>query len=264
MTLRTMSFGGGVQSTAVLVLAAQGKVRYDHFLFANVGDDSEDPDTLRYVREIAMPYAEDNQIDLRELHRVRRDGTPETLYGRLTKRGSRSIPIPMRMSNGAPGTRSCTADFKIRVIAKTLRELGATKDEPAITGLGISTDEIHRARTDSGIAYQVLEYPLIDLGMSRADCIRIIADAGLPVPSPSSCFFCPFHSAGVWQELKRKRPALFEKSAALEDGINADREPGNRFWMHRPGVPLRQAIGDQMTMFDNDELDNCESGYCFT
>ena len=26
---------------------------------------------------------------------------------------SRSLPIPVRMSNGAPGNRSCTADFKI-------------------------------------------------------------------------------------------------------------------------------------------------------
>ena len=41
--MRTFSFGGGVQSTAVLVLQAQNKLPepYDVFLFANVGDDSE-------------------------------------------------------------------------------------------------------------------------------------------------------------------------------------------------------------------------------
>ena len=40
--MRTFSFGAGVQSTAVLVLQALGRLPepYDVFLFANVGDDS--------------------------------------------------------------------------------------------------------------------------------------------------------------------------------------------------------------------------------
>ncbi|MEU8804907.1 site-specific integrase, partial [Spirillospora sp. NPDC048819] len=80
------------------------------FLFANVGDDSEHPATLRYIREHAAPYAAAHGIDLRELHRIRRDGSTETLYGRLMREGSRSIPIPVRMSNGAPGTRSCSVN----------------------------------------------------------------------------------------------------------------------------------------------------------
>ncbi len=45
--MRVISYGGGVQSTALLVLANRGEIRYvDAALFANVGDDSEDPDTL--------------------------------------------------------------------------------------------------------------------------------------------------------------------------------------------------------------------------
>ncbi|WP_254897837.1 hypothetical protein [Kitasatospora sp. NA04385] len=35
--IRSFSFGGGVQSTAALVLAAQGRIDYRTFLFANVG-----------------------------------------------------------------------------------------------------------------------------------------------------------------------------------------------------------------------------------
>lgn len=40
MVLKAFSFDGGVQSTAALVLAAQGKPDYRTFLFCNVGDDS--------------------------------------------------------------------------------------------------------------------------------------------------------------------------------------------------------------------------------
>jgi hypothetical protein len=41
--LRTFSYGGGWQSTAALVLAAQGRLDYRVFVFANVRDDSEYP-----------------------------------------------------------------------------------------------------------------------------------------------------------------------------------------------------------------------------
>lgn len=51
-TLRVFSFGGGVQSTAALVLQAQGKIDFDMFVHANVGDDSEHPDTVAYMRDV--------------------------------------------------------------------------------------------------------------------------------------------------------------------------------------------------------------------
>lgn len=123
--LRSVSYGGGVQSTALLVLAAQRRIDYPLFLLANVGDDSEHPATLEYVRDVAAPYAEKHDIELVVLDRQRRDGTTETLWGRLMKEESRSLPIPVRMSNGAPGTRSCTSDFKIKVVAKELKRRGA-------------------------------------------------------------------------------------------------------------------------------------------
>src|SRR5205823_7822141 len=126
MSLRVISYGGGVQSTALLVLAAQRRVDFDVFLFANVGDDSEDPATLAYIEQHAKPYAAAHGVRLVELRRTRRDGSTETLHGRLTKPGSRSLPIPVRMSSGAPGTRSCTAGFKIRVIRRSLKVRGAS------------------------------------------------------------------------------------------------------------------------------------------
>ena len=53
--MRIFSYGGGVQSTAALVLAAQGIIDYPTFLFCNVGNDSEDPKTLDYVHKYALP-----------------------------------------------------------------------------------------------------------------------------------------------------------------------------------------------------------------
>lgn len=263
--MRVFSFGGGVQSTAVLVLAAQRKVQYDAFLFCNVGEDSESPATLRYFREYALPFAEEFGIPLYELRRVKRTGEVETLYGRLTRAGSKSVPIPVRMNNsGAPGTRSCTADFKIRIVARWQKQHGATVADPAVTGLGISIDEWHRARKDSGIPHQVLEYPLIDLRLSRADCMNIITHAGLPVPPKSSCFFCPMHTIAEWKRIKREEPDLFQRSVELERLLNARRVALGRdpVWLTRALRPLDEALGDGVQLSMDDAMENCESGYC--
>ena len=114
-------------------------------LLANVGDDSEGSETLAYVRDVLMPYAAALGVEYLELHRVKRDGSSETLLGRLTREGSRTLDIPVRMSNGAPGNRSCTRDFKIQVVAKWHKAHGATVEAPGVVGIGFSTDEIERA-----------------------------------------------------------------------------------------------------------------------
>ncbi len=262
--INVISFGGGVQSTSLLVLAAEGKIDFKTFLFCNVGDDSENPETIRYVHDVAMPYAQEHGIEIIELQKVLRTGEVDTLYQRITKEGSRSIPIPVRVSNGAPGNRSCTADFKIKVVDRWLKEhalrpailiekqlshyiramkhdleLSERYDAPyhdywaklprplAQVGLGISLDEFQRVKPNmdpSTKEWKENVFPLIDLRMDRQDCINVIQRAGLPVPPKSSCFFCPFHRLSVWQEMRQKQPDLFWKSAALEQTINERRE----------------------------------------
>jgi hypothetical protein len=266
--IRSFSFGGGVQSMSALVLAAERRIDFPLFLMANVGDDSENPGTLRYVEEYARPFAADHGIELVVLDRVKRDGSVETLWKRLTRDGSRSLPIPVRMSNGAPGTRSCTTDFKIKVIAKELKRRGATAANPATIGIGISVDEIHRANNRRVEPHEVIVYPLLDLGLRRTDCARVIREAGLPVPPKSSCFFCPFHRPETWHDQRRDEPELFEKSCQLEELLNQRRDElgKDHVYLTRFAQPLRQAIPDGVDLLPLfDEADGaCDSGWCMT
>lgn len=321
--LRSISYGGGVQSTALLVLAAQRRIDFPLFLMANVGDDSEHPATLDYVRNIAAPFAEKHDIELVVLDRQRRDGTAETLWGRLMDpkacpcRGedadcakcdgtgayeSRSLPIPVRMSNGAPGTRSCTTDFKIKVIGKELKRRGARGPKPcrdhacvddlcgadllaarsacsdcdpgapATIGIGISLDEIHRANARKVEPHERVVYPLVGIGeetglkMNRLDCERVIRESGLPVPPKSSCFFCPFHRPTAWADLAREHPELFEKSVHLEDTLNERRRMlgKDEVYLTRFGVPLREAINTTDELLPLADDGSCNSGWCFT
>lgn len=272
--LRVISYGGGVQSTALLVLAAQKRIDFTTFLMANVGDDSEDPRTLDYVHNVAMPYAAQHGITIHLLDRIKRDGTVETLWGRLMREGSRSLPIPIRMDNGKPGGRSCTADFKVGVTGKWLKQHGASADNPATIGIGISADEVMRANNRRVDPHERIVYPLVGIGeetglaMNRQDCIQLIARAGLPVPPKSSCFFCPFHRPSAWEDLQRERPDLFEKSCQLEDTLNERRDMlgKDHVWLTRFAMPLRDAIKapDLLPIFEDDAAGQCDSGWCMT
>ena len=262
MTLRVVSYGGGVQSTCLLVLAAQGKIDYRTFLFCNVGDDSEHPDTIKYVHEVAMPYAKEHGIELVELQKTRL-GQPDTLYQELIRPGSRSIGIPVHMFNGGPGTRRCTATFKIKVVDKELKRRDTTREIKALrkavlkrygvrkmdeeivnrlkldldnffqehepfahVGIGISLDEFQRVKPNldpDTLYWKVNTFPLIDLRMDRQDCINVIKQAGIPVPPKSSCYFCPFHSARTWQHMRNNEPDLFQKTVELENIVNERR-----------------------------------------
>lgn len=255
--MRVFSFGGGVQSTAALVLAAEGRIDYRTFLFANVGEDAEHPATLEYVRSVAMPFAEKRGIELVELHRTVR-GERRSLYQRLLT-ASRSIDIPVRSPSGAPGNRNCTANYKIKVVGQWCKERGAN-----VVGLGISVDESHRARDSRDPAYDH-DFPLLDLRLRRNDCRDVIAAAGLPVPPKSSCWFCPYKNRGDWQRLKRETPALFSQAVELDETLRArsialGRKP---VYLHSSAKPLALVVGDQAGFADLDDDGDCDSGYCW-
>lgn len=260
--IRAISYGGGVQSTALLVLAAQREIDFPLAIFANTGDDSEHPDSLQYVREVATPYAQQHGIELVQIRRTFRDGRTGDIYRDLHA-AKRSIDIPVRMANGAPGNRNCTVEYKIKPVAKELKRRGATADDPAVLALGISLDEYQRMRSDSGIPHETFAYPLIDRRMDRAACVVLIERAGVPVPPKSSCWFCPYKTTKQWRSLQREQPDLFGKAVALETMLNERRaELGkDRVYMSGRLLPLNEAIIEdgQLDMF----TPSCDiGGYC--
>lgn len=260
--LRSVSYGGGVQSTALLVLAAQGTINFPLFIFANTGEESEHPATLRYVREVAMPYAEAHGIEMVEVQRRKRGGAKEDLRDRLDA-GRTAIPV-RRRKEGKPMSRSCTTDFKVKAIEKELRRRGATEEAPAIVAIGISVDEIARAKSegvDPKAPTQYRVYPLLKpLHLTRMDCRQVIADGGLPVPPKSACWFCPMHDGTAWTNLRKETPDLFEEACKIEAHLSASSSDGKPVYLTRKGVPLAEAVRDDPTLFGDD----CESGYCMT
>lgn len=270
--MNVFSFGGGGQSVAALVLGAEGRIPYRTFVFANVGDDAEDPATLEYNERYSKPYAAAHGLELIELHRVRKPESPATLYQHLV-RSEHSIGIPVRMSGGkspaaagAPAARHCTVDWKIRVVSRWLKGQGVTAEDPAQVGIGFTLDEIERMRgTDPGFDHYRLAYPLLDLRLFRHDCDEIVRKADLPPVPKSACWFCPMKSPAAWQRQRRQNPELFRKAAELETSLNERRARWGKdpVWLTRFLKPLDQAIPEsgQLDLF---EADGCDSGFCRT
>lgn len=241
-------------------------------LYSNVGDDSEHPRTNQYVREVMQPWAADRGFPVHELQRTLRDGTRQTLWSRMMDYEGDKLrePIPVYGWSGAPMSRSCTADHKIKVLGKWIKANVPKEQLPCDVMIGISVDEIERANRGKDEKWECRHYPLLDLGLRRSDCVEIIKDAGLPVPPKSSCFFCPFHSLKTWSELRRDEPELFDRAVELENTLIQRRvargmEP---VYLTRKAKPIAEAIVEAgPTLFPtNDGVFNnggCDEGYCW-
>jgi hypothetical protein len=263
MTQHIFSCGGGVQSSACLVLAAQSKIPYQTFVFANVGDKAESPKTIEYINNVLKPYAKEHDINWVDVWKVNRKGEAVDLYDDCMT-SHNSVSIPLHYENGGLGFRNCTSKWKIEPIAKWIRRNASG----CVLGVGISTDESHRAKPARDSDGYTKGYPLIDLGIDRSGCLKIVREAGLPQPPKSSCWFCPYHTTEAWTHRKREEPELFAQAAELEKVLCArsvalGKDPG---YLTRHGRSLLNCIPDQLGLFPEwiDEQDGCESGYCMT
>jgi len=106
--------------------------------------------------------------------------------------------------------------------------------------IGFSVDEIDRATTQGFRAHTTPVFPLLDLGMTRDDCERLIRAHGLK-PVKSACTGCPFHGNAYWRDLRDNHPEDWA------DAVEFDRQframpglKGERF-LHISCLPLDQA-----------------------
>lgn len=275
MNNRIISYGGGVQSTALVLLAIKGEIPPSDFaVFSNVGDDSEHPKTLAFVRDIMIPYANSHGYTVIETHRMVGKGVEarkQSLMARMLEDPNETgyAPIPVYGDTGKPLRRVCTVDHKITVVERWIKQQYAVL--PVEVQIGISTDEYQRARTQKPehLKVQRKTYPLLDIGWDRNKCLAYIAECGLPLPPKSSCFFCPFHSASTWQELLRNEPDLFERATHLERTLNKRRiKRGMKpVYLTKHKKPLDKAIHPQTEPLFSEEVFNeggCDEGYCWT
>lgn len=268
-TLRLLSLGAGVQSTTLLLLAAEGRLPpLDGAIFADTGWESRAVyDHLdRLEREVAAPAG--IPIYRVSAGNIRADALdPAHRFA--------SMPLFIKNPDGGDGMsrRQCTSEYKLKPIKKQVRALlGYPHPTPVPRGtfaeqwIGISLDEIGRAK-DSGIGYLRSVFPLLDLlldltggadgrrGWTRADCLRYLRAVGWETTPKSACIGCPFHGNAQWRRLRDEAPQEWADAVDFDHAIRAGNARGNangkpllgEAYLHRSRLPLDEAPIDRVT-----------------
>jgi len=250
-----LSLGAGVQSSTMLMMAHEGLIPRPIFaVFADTKDEPVEVYTnLQWLRDnCSIPIF---QVDL---------GVSITEQAIENKDGGRFISLPLFGERG-PFVRQCTPEFKIypvrRLMRRAMKAVGIRNLAPdsAQLQMGISMDEIHRQKP-SGVKWLTHTYPLIDLNMTRQDCLQWMASRGYPLPPRSSCITCPYHSDDHWRRMKRDRPADFEHACQFDEAMRNVGKLGTVAHLHRSRVPLRE-IDFGVIDPKEDMYDEC-GGYC--
>ena len=266
LDVKVLALGMGMQSTALYLMSSMGLVdRCDIAVFS-------DPMSEHYKTYELLEWLLGWQKDNNGIHIevVKKD-----LYKDVVTPMSRSkngfnryasIPTHIKNSDGSKGIsiRSCTMDYKIEPVTQSARKFMGLKRrqrlKPFELWLGITTEEMQRMKLNQNKKI-FNRYPLIELGMSRADCMTFMEENGFPIPVKSACVFCPYHSDKFWLELKKENGNAWKTSVALDYKIREREDISLKGipYLHRSAVPLDKAYlnEDQIDMFDNE----CE-GHC--
>lgn len=239
MSFTYLSLGAGVQSSALLAMSAlglRGCPKADVAIFADTQDEP------KWVYEQLGVLAAWGGIH----------GIPVVVVSRGKLSADRRVQIPAfvvgKDGESGPLSRSCTRDYKIQPVRKEARRLMEIAGlRRAVCLFGISTEE-HQRMKISPVQWIQNRYPLVEAGMTRSACARVLTEVGLPVPRKSACGLCPYHSDRAWREVRDHDPEAWEATLRYDDKLRAERGA----FLHRSLIPLRDVTfsEDEPSLFD--------------
>jgi hypothetical protein len=257
-----VSYGMGVDSTAMLVGMQIRGIRPDAILFADTG--AEKNETYAYLETFnawlasvgfpqvtVLQYRAQNFKNWPAYHTLEENClTNGTLPSEAFGFGSCSMkwkqqPQNKWMKAWAPAQAAWKAGLKIK------KAIGYDSS-PADQKRRCSADKI-TFKVDSKDAKKYdFWYPLQEWGWTRVDCVREIAKAGLPVPFKSSCFYCPNMKADEVNALPKgmlQRIVVMEARAAVrleghmdQPSLDASYEKKLAKWQEKANVAREQGL----------------------
>ncbi len=265
-----ISLGGGVQSSVLALMAAEGLIKPipDFAVFADTG--WEPKEVYRHIDWLAgqIPFP---------IRRIGKRNIRDDLLAGTNSTGQRftSIPAFIRSPSGKTGIvkRQCTREYKLTPIQEELRDmLGLGYKERIPQGvfvelwIGISRDEAIRMKP-SRLPWITNYWPLIDMGYSRADCRawfeRRYPDRVLP---RSACIGCPYHTDSEWARMKDFDAESWQDAVLVDDALRSTPRralKNGEMYLHKSRQPLSEIDfhrrkPTQISLF-NDEFGNeCE------
>lgn len=208
-----VSYGGGTNSTAMLVGLLERGERPDRIVFSDTG--GEKPHTYEHIETVSQWC---KKIGFPEVTIVKGSQPSQLRRGSLEAECLELGTLPSK----AYGFGNCSQKWKIDPAKKYDRaladELGIALSDIARL-VGFDADEPHRmerAIRAQPKDHQAQRFPLVEWDWGREECIEAIARAGLPQPGKSACFYCP--SSKKWEilDLRERYPDLFARACEME------------------------------------------------
>lgn len=194
-----VAYGGGKNSTALLVELQKRAIKPDLILFADTG--GERPETYNTVQQVSAWCV---AHDMPEIVTVRANG-PTLEQDCITRHALPSIAYGRN--------KTCSLRWKMQPQDSYLKTW-LHPDETYRKAIGYDVHEWHRMRTCED-PHVILWYPLVEWKITREQCEIICNQAGLPCEK-SSCFFCPSMKGWEITRLAKQHPELAERAIAME------------------------------------------------
>jgi 3'-phosphoadenosine 5'-phosphosulfate sulfotransferase (PAPS reductase)/FAD synthetase len=206
--LSVVSYGGGVNSTALLLGMAERNEMPDLILFADTG--GEFAETVDYVARFSDVL---KRLGMPEIVTVKYDSK----HGTLEQECLNNETLPSL----AFGFRGCSVKWKRQPMDKYIRKEWPAAIEVFESGqtverlIGIDAGESHRGKIPDDKLF-TYRFPLIEWDWARDECEDAIRRHGLPIPRKSACFFCPAMKKHEIFELSETAPDLFGRAVNIE------------------------------------------------
>jgi hypothetical protein len=250
------SCGGGTQSAAIAALIVSGKLpKPDLAVIADTGREASE--TWRFFESVLAPELKKVGVDLVRLPHAF-EGKGYNTVDIYSGKDKNTIVMPMFTSKEGSGMlpKYCSNEWKTRPVDRYIRGAGFTQGN---IWIGFSIDEMERMRAFDPKSKWNHSYPLVDLKLTRGDCIALTEKMGWGTPPRSACWMCPYRSDAEWTHLKNKDPKDFARAVDLEKELQGRDE---HVYFHGSCKPLDEVEFNegQEDMFSKP----CASGMCFT
>lgn len=206
-----VSYGGGTNSTAMLIGMVERGETCDLILFADTG--GERPDTYSFVSDFSRYLVEHGMPEIITVKRTNRAGEIRTL--------EQDCLDGKMLPSIAYGFKACSMKYKRDPQDKFCNNWQPAKDfwksgQKVTKLIGYDMDEPHRAKIPEDDKY-LYRYPLIEWNWGREECVDAIKRAGLRPAGKSACFYCPSSKRAEILALKRDYPDLAARAVAMEN-----------------------------------------------
>lgn len=234
-----LSFGGGVDSSTILAMALNRPLaasllgitldelnaalpHFDEIVFADTGAES-----AATMANIAR-FKEVSEAAGFTFHIVRKAPTKRAPDRSITEWVMRLGTVPVM----GGGKHICSKKFKGEAIEAAIGTRHFL--------IGIEANEGRRLVFDAPKDGSTFSHPLVDLGITREQCERLLPALGFDGVEKSSCVFCPFKSEEELRFMFHNDREAWELCEAVEENFRVKNKAKHEAWL-AAGKPVDSA-----------------------